>query len=467
VALEKEDARRRTLYLAVVAAVVLYLAYLARVAVVPLLVALLMAYVLAPLVAMLQRRGLSRLWAVSTLFFLFFGTVGTAAVLAVPPLIDEARALVRAASGEPVRTLSHPAPASLERILERVPPASVAEYLDARDRLKAVGVVGTTPGNFERKMTTLREEAGESAARQFRERHAAWHVGRHEGRIVAFDDRNHNGRFDSGFLFESAMSISAWATEKSAGESVAVAIEDFGMDVLPSIAYSVFAYGGDVARGALGAVGTAFRLLAWALIVPLYTFYFLMRLEDVWKAFVGYLPGSHRDRVVKVLLEIHRMLIGFFRGRLLTMVFKGLFVAALLLCVGAPYWAVFGAAAGLLTIVPAVGPLAAAVPSIWLTYGEDGGVSACLAAAVFIAAEVVEGYYLIPKLIGREVGLHPMAVISSILVGGALLGAFGVVIAIPLAASAKIVWSEFVLPALRAKAAESPTPADGGGGKKK
>jgi predicted PurR-regulated permease PerM len=455
--LDREDARRRTLYLTAVGLVVFYLAYLAREAVVPLLVALLLAYVLAPLVGLLERRGFSRLTAVTGLFVLFFGVVGTAVVLGVPPLLDQARELVRAGVGEPVRTLAQPAPSSLERLVERSPPATLDQYLRARDEMKAVALEGTTPGNFERKMAEIREERGEAAAQEFRARHTSWLVGRFKGRLVAFEDRNHNGKFDDGFLFDAALGLARYALEKGGGDSsLATAIEDIGMDAVPNLAQSVFVYGGDVARGALGAVGTAFRVLAWLLILPLYTFYFLMRLEDVWQAFRGYLPGSYRDRVVKVLLEIHRMLIGFFRGRLLTMVLKGVFVSLLLLCVGAPYWPVFGAAAGLLTIVPAVGPLAAAIPSVWLTYAESGGVTACLAAAVFVAAEVVEGYYLIPRLIGREVGLHPMVVITSIFIGGALLGGFGIVIAIPLAASAKIVWKEFVLPDLRAKAAEPP-----------
>ena len=160
--------------------------------------------------------------------------------------------------------------------------------------------------------------------------------------------------------------------------------------------------------------------------------------------------------MVKVLLEIHRMLLGFFRGRLLTMLAKGIFVALGLLLVGAPYWPVFGAAAGLLSIIPAVGPLAAAIPAVYLARSEGGNGAAVAAVVVLLAAEAVEGYVLIPKLVGKEVGLHPMAVITAILIGSALLGLFGVLIAIPLAAAAKIVWGEFVLPALRAKAAEEP-----------
>jgi predicted PurR-regulated permease PerM len=460
--LEREDPRRRTLYLAVVGAVVFYLGYLARDAVVPLLVALLLAYVLAPLVATLQRKGLSRIGAVTALFVAFFGTVGAGLALGVPPLLDQGRALLRAGVGEPVRTLSQPPPPSLERMLDQEPPAALLDYLKARDLLGAAGEKGAVPGNFERRTAEQREERGEEGAAEFRLRHAGWLLGQYEGRAVAYEDRNHNGRFDPGYLFKFAMTAAGYARDRAGGESFAAGIEDIGIDSIPGIAQSVVLSGSDVVRGALGAVGPFLRVLAWLLILPMYTFYFLMRLEDVWRAFVGALPGSHRDRVVKVLHEIHLMLIGFFRGRLLTMLLKGLLAGVLLGAVGVPYWPVFGAAAGLLTIVPAVGPLAVAVPGVWLTYSVRGGIPAGLAAGVFIALEVVESYVLIPRLIGREVGLHPMAVVTAILVGGALLGGFGVVIAIPLAASAKIVWGEFVLPAIRAKAAEPPRGPEGG-----
>ncbi len=457
--MDREDARRRTLYLTVVSAVVLWLAYMARGAVVPLLVALLLAYVMAPVVARLERKGFSRTGAVVTLFVAFFGTFGTAVGFGLPPLIDQARGLVRAGLGEPVRTLTHPSPPELEALLAREAPPTLEEFLKARDALGPRALEGKTPGNFEQRMAGAGEAGGVEAIQAFRARHGPWIVARLEGRLLAFEDRNRNGRFEPGYVFQAALAAAGYARDKAGNEAVAVSIEDIGMDAVPSLSESLASYSGEVARGALGAVGFFLTALGWMVIVPLYTFFFLMRLEDVWTAFVSYLPGSHRDRVVKTLLEIHRMLLGFFRGRLLTMLIKGVFVAIGLMIVGVPYAPVFGAAAGLLTIVPAVGPLAAAIPAVFLARSDGGNGAAVAAAAVLVAAEILEGYVLIPKMIGKEVGLHPMAVISAILIGSSLLGLFGVLIAIPLAAAAKIVWREFVLPALRAKAAEEPRDA--------
>jgi predicted PurR-regulated permease PerM len=460
---DREDARRRTLYLTVVAALVLYLAYLARDAVVPLLVALLLAYLLAPLVAVLERRGLSRIWAVTTLFVAFFGTTGAALFFGLPPLFEEGRALLRATLGEPVVTLASPLPTALKGLPDHKPPVLLGEFLRRRADAGGDGEADREhEGTWERKLREARETRGEEGEKALLARHGEWVVGRRGEQVVAFDDWNRNGRFDAGYVFDGTMALSRRIRDRMRNPALAASVEDVGIDAAPNLADSLVASGGDVARGALDVLGTLLRILGWLVIVPLYTFCFLMRLEDVWAAFVANLPGTHRDRVIKVLLAIHRMLIGFFRGRLLTIVAKGIYVGVGLALVGAPYWPVFGALAALFTIVPAVGWLVAAVPAVILSNQEGGTTTAVMAAGVLLSAEFVEGYIFIPKMIGKEVGLHPLAIIASVLIGGALLGIFGVVIAIPLAASAKIVWEEFVVPAIRAKAAEPPRPPDRG-----
>jgi predicted PurR-regulated permease PerM len=67
---------------------------------------------------------------------------------------------------------------------------------------------------------------------------------------------------------------------------------------------------------------------------------------------------------------------------------------------------------------------------------------------VFGLGEMVEGYVLVPKILGNSLGLHPVVVMVSVFAGGAALGMFGLLIAIPLTASLVIVTRELVLPAL-------------------
>ncbi len=469
--MDRDEARRRSLFLTIVGAIVVWLAYLASDAVVPLLVALILAYVLAPVVAALQKRGLSRVASVTMLFLVFFGGVGLAAGFGVPPLVEQAKSLLRSTLGEPARTLGA-LPAPVADFPDQAPPRTMAEL---EKTLEAISpglsdpaawdrTDGRREGNYARVLRGLRESDSRETVETFREKHRHWRVTRADGRVVLFDDRNDDGQFQQGYLFKATLSGASFLRDRFRSPDGAETFEDVGIDALPAATRALAVHSGDLARGALGVLGLVTRLLGWLVIVPLYTFFFLMRLEDVWTAFRSALPGVHRDRVLRVLLQIHLMLMGFFRGRLLTMLLKGIMVAIGLLVVGAPYWPVFGALAGLLTIVPVAGPLLAAGPSVALAYADHGGTVAMLAGIVFLAAEAIEGYVLIPQLVGREVGLHPLAVVAAILVGAALLGMLGVVLAIPLAAAAKIVWAEFVLPTLRAKASEAKPAGEPGSG---
>jgi predicted PurR-regulated permease PerM len=74
---------------------------------------------------------------------------------------------------------------------------------------------------------------------------------------------------------------------------------------------------------------------------------------------------------------------------------------------------------------------------------------------IYLLAEVFEGYVLMPKILGDSLGLHPVVVLASLMIGGAALGMFGILLALPLAATVIILTRELVLPALRKTAMES------------
>ena len=90
------------------------------------------------------------------------------------------------------------------------------------------------------------------------------------------------------------------------------------------------------------------------------------------------------------------------------------------------------------------GVLAFAVANLSLPFGH----ALLWIVVIFSSAEMIEGYILIPKIIGDSLGLHPLVVLFSVFLGGAALGVFGLLLALPLTASLLILVREFVLPAL-------------------
>src|SRR5262249_659190 len=157
------------------------------------------------------------------------------------------------------------------------------------------------------------------------------------------------------------------------------------------------------------------------------------------------------------------VLSSFFRGRLLVCFLKGLILTVALAAAGVPYALLLGFVGGTLALVPVVGPLLGFAFAVLLALLEFSLGDALLrVGVVFALAGGVEGYLLIPKILGDSLGLHPVVVIMALTVGGAALGLFGLLVALPLTATAIILVRELVLPALRAVANESKPRANAG-----
>jgi predicted PurR-regulated permease PerM len=102
---------------------------------------------------------------------------------------------------------------------------------------------------------------------------------------------------------------------------------------------------------------------------------------------------------------------------------------------GLPYWLLVGAFAGLVEIVPVVGPLAAGAVAVGVGLTESVELGAAAGIAVLVV-RLLEDYVVIPRVLGDAVGLTPLVVLLSVTATGVLFGGFAVILAIPLAAVA-------------------------------
>ena len=200
---------------------------------------------------------------------------------------------------------------------------------------------------------------------------------------------------------------------------------------------------GGIAATVLGYVSrSGFALLGWItnlVLLPVLAFFFL-RDWDLLVGRVGALvPRDHYDIVRKLALESDVVLGGFLRGQLLVMLILGVLYGIGLWLVGLDLGILIGIIGGLFTFVPYLGPASIVV---------FGGIAALVqfgdwqhlagVAAVFGIGQVIESYWLTPKLVGDRIGLHPMAVIFSVLAGGTLFGFLGMLLALPVAAVANV-----------------------------
>ncbi len=200
---------------------------------------------------------------------------------------------------------------------------------------------------------------------------------------------------------------------------------------------------GGIATTVLGYVSrSGFALLGWIanlVLLPVLTFFFL-RDWDLLVERVGLLvPRDHLDTVRRLALESDAVLGGFLRGQLLVMLILGVLYAIGLWAVGLDLGILIGIIAGLLTFVPYLGPTSIVVfggMAALVQFGDWQHLAGV--AVVFGVGQIIESYWLTPKLVGDRIGLHPMAVIFSVMAGGSLFGFLGMLLALPVAAVANV-----------------------------
>ncbi|MDH3924259.1 MAG: AI-2E family transporter, partial [Xanthomonadales bacterium] len=137
--------------------------------------------------------------------------------------------------------------------------------------------------------------------------------------------------------------------------------------------------------------------------------------------------------------EIEQVLGAFIRGQLMVMLALGLIYTVGLWALGLDLALIIGMGAGLLSIVPYLGTIVGVIAALVAAFFQFQDVlHPVLVLAVFATGQALEGMVLTPKLVGDQVGLHPVAVIFAVLAGGQLFGFLGVLLALPAASALNV-----------------------------
>ena len=215
------------------------------------------------------------------------------------------------------------------------------------------------------------------------------------------------------------------------------------VDRLIELVRSHWQEAGGVAATMLGYVSrSGFAVLAWIaniVLLPVLTFFFLRDWDVLVERIAAMVPRNQIDTVSRLARESSEVLGGFLRGQFLVMLILGVMYGFGLWWVGLDLGILIGVVAGILTFVPYLGPAAVVVLggiAAVVQYGDWKHILGVL--AVFGIGQVIESYWLTPKLVGDRIGLHPVAVIFAVLAGGQLFGFLGMLLALPVAAVANV-----------------------------
>ncbi|WP_404548351.1 AI-2E family transporter [Dyella jejuensis] len=195
----------------------------------------------------------------------------------------------------------------------------------------------------------------------------------------------------------------------------------------------------------LGSIGSVigsisrsgFGVMMWLtnlVLIPVVWFYLLRDWDSLVAWIDRILPRSVEPTVAHLARESDAVLGAFVRGQLLVMLALAIYYGVALTLIGISVGPLIGMVAGLLSFVPYLGFItgfAAAIIASLVLHGDWPHL--LMVVGVFVVGQLLEGYVLVPRLVGEKIGLHPVAVIFAVLAGGYLFGFLGVLLALPAA----------------------------------
>ncbi len=227
--------------------------------------------------------------------------------------------------------------------------------------------------------------------------------------------------------------------------------------------------------------GSLLGALFGYVILPIWVFYLAKDQERLVGAFDRALPETWKFDTWVVLRSIERVFGQWVRAQVILGFAVGIFTFIGLLILSYFVDPIFGryaillsVIAGVLELVPVIGPIISAIPAVLI--GATAGIESVIAALVlYTLVQQVENNFLVPKIQGDATDLHPAAVIFAIIIGGALAGLLGAILALPVAAAFRDVVrylfrrlspdaDETVMPLLRQVGMEPPGGLDPAGG---
>lgn len=224
-----------------------------------------------------------------------------------------------------------------------------------------------------------------------------------------------------------------------AAQSLQTLLQGFTQTLLQGLR-TLLAQGGNLIGFLASLVGGVLQLFA-ALIISIYLLY---DLPQISKNLFLAIPLPYQPLAADIAAKLDRAVGGYIRGQLLVAIGVGLIVTLGLWVSGVPLAGSLGFLAAVFNLIPFAGVIISTVPALLLAL-TVGWPQVVAVLAVVVAANQIEAHILSPRILGQTTSLHPVSVIGAILVGSSLYGLIGALVAVPLMAFFKVLYTELYL----------------------
>ncbi len=394
--------RKRLIFLAVSAAVVLAVIWTTRAVVLPFILAIIIAYVLTPLVAWFERRRMPRSLAIVTVYVLTFSVLSVSIALIAPRIYQESMGLMRE-SPMIARRLAMQWGPVIEQKIERIVEGAVGPLPPPPDTPVSTAALEVVP----RADGSLAISVGVGVD-IIQEGPKQWHMRHH-----APED----GSFSIAKLLSDGVENSVHYLKSNGLQVIKL-----GQVIVSRVSRGIF-------------------LTFMTLMVAGY----LMLTRDQIFGFLRSLaPPASRRSFDRLLYRMDRGLAGVVRGQLVICCVNGFLSAVGFVIFDLKYWPVLALIAGVMSIIPIFGSILSTIPAVLIGLTQDFWTAFSVLLWI-LAIHQLEANLFNPKIIGVAARLHPVLVVFVLIVGEHFFGLWGALLAVPVLSLAQSLFTHFRL----------------------
>lgn len=212
----------------------------------------------------------------------------------------------------------------------------------------------------------------------------------------------------------------------------------YSQNIINTFGASISGFFGNVVKFTLNVFSGILAFIT----VAVFTFYLLLERDKIKENLFYFFPHLPRERVTQLSHKVEVKLGAWVRGQLILSIIIGLLTYIVLSLLGIEFALPLAVIAGVLELVPIIGPIISALPAIVVALVQSPSLVLVVIIS-YIIIQQLENNLIVPKVMERAVGLSPLIVILSLMIGGSLMGVLGALIAVPIAAAAQVIIQDF------------------------
>lgn len=221
-------------------------------------------------------------------------------------------------------------------------------------------------------------------------------------------------------------------------ENIGVGIV-FGQDVMKNLVSQLVSLPGQIFKVGVSVVSNLIATVASLV----FAFYLLLAREKLGEQLATFFGEEKSKQIEKTITQLESRLGGWARGELLLMLLVGVAVFIGLRLLGIPYALPLAILAGLMEIVPSLGPTISAIPVIIIGLGISPVMGLASAVLIFLVHQL-ENYLFVPKVMQKSAGVSPIATLFSLAVGAKLAGIVGLLISVPVLITLQVLLKDYL-----------------------